>query len=245
MSELTTPQQINYVFIDYENVQPADLTPLQPEHARTLIFIGANQTKIPLDTAMAIHALGKRASYLKSTAGTNALDFHFVFYLGALAVRDPRAYFHIISNDTGFDPLIQHLRERKFRVYRTNDLSNLPWVKAQAKAAKQTTAAIQQSSSTPLVPEPKASMQINAGAVLGEAMPPPKQQSQAEKIARIIERLHKHKNAKPASLKTLTSAINNLFQNQLSEDELATLIQALIGQKLIRITDNRIHYQLP
>jgi hypothetical protein len=42
--------------------------------------------------------------------GTNALDFHIAYYIGRLAAKCPDAYFHIISKDTGFDPLIKHLK---------------------------------------------------------------------------------------------------------------------------------------
>ena len=41
--------------------------------------------------------------------GKNALDFHIAYYLGQLALKEPDAFFHIVSKDTGFDPLIQHL----------------------------------------------------------------------------------------------------------------------------------------
>jgi hypothetical protein len=61
--------------------------------------------------------------------GPNALDFHIAYYLGELAVSDPDAYFHIISKDTGFDPLVAHLRERahrKLRVARVDSIDKIP-----------------------------------------------------------------------------------------------------------------------
>lgn len=53
--------------------------------------------------------------------GSNALDFHIAFYLGVLAVRDSAAYFHIISKDTGYDPLIRHLRAKNIKAHRFED----------------------------------------------------------------------------------------------------------------------------
>jgi len=35
-------------------------------------------------------------------------------------------YFHIISKDTGFDPLIKHLKARKIRIQRERDLAEIP-----------------------------------------------------------------------------------------------------------------------
>ncbi len=203
MSASPQPARSNYVLIDYENVQPTKLAPLQPEQVQTIVFVGAGQSKIPLETALGLQKLGSRASYIKSGgSGANALDFHLTFYLGALAARDPHAYFHIISKDTGFDPLILHLREKQVRVYWIACLADLPWMKTMQR------------------------------------------QTQTEKIACIVDRLHKHKNAKPATLKTLSSTINALFQKQLSEVEIQALIEALQRQNLINITEGKVSYSL-
>jgi hypothetical protein len=43
-----------------------------------------------------------------------------------LAEKDPNAYFHIISKDAGFDPLIKHLKERKIFAQRERDLTEIP-----------------------------------------------------------------------------------------------------------------------
>jgi hypothetical protein len=58
--------------------------------------------------------------------GSNALDFHIAFYIGRLAERDPNAYFHIVSKDSGFDPLIKHLKERKIFAQREKELAEIP-----------------------------------------------------------------------------------------------------------------------
>ena len=74
--------------------------------------------------------MGSRAEYVKiSGNGSNALDFHIAFYVGQLAATDPAAFFHIISKDTGFDPLIQHLKTKKLSVIRSQDVSEIPIVK--------------------------------------------------------------------------------------------------------------------
>ena len=74
--------------------------------------------------------MGSRAEYVKiSGNGSNALDFHIAFYVGQLAATDPAAFFHIISKDTGFDPLIQHLKTKKLSVIRSHDVSEIPIVK--------------------------------------------------------------------------------------------------------------------
>jgi hypothetical protein len=121
----------NYVLIDYENVQPSSFAGLEVEHFRVLVFVGASQNKLAFETAAAVQKLGARAEYVKIAGnGSNALDFHIAFHLGRLAAQDPTAFFHIISKDTGFDPLIQHLKERKVFVSRFKDVTDIPLLKA-------------------------------------------------------------------------------------------------------------------
>jgi hypothetical protein len=121
----------NYVLIDYENVQPGALTVLEQEHFKVIVFVGANQAKISFDVASAIQRMGTNASYIKiSGNGSNALDFHIAFYVGQLSAAEPDAYFHIISKDTGFDPLITHLKSKKIFASRSKDVMEIPIVKA-------------------------------------------------------------------------------------------------------------------
>ncbi|RYG26591.1 MAG: hypothetical protein EON93_21360 [Burkholderiales bacterium] len=115
----------NYVLVDYENVQLASLHGLNSEQFKVLVFVGASQSKISLGFATSMQTLGDRAQYVQITGnGHNALDFHIAFYLGRLATQDPDAYFHVISRDTGFDPLIEHLRSRQTPVMRSASIES-------------------------------------------------------------------------------------------------------------------------
>ena len=121
----------NYVLIDYENVQPSALSVLEKEHFKVVVFVGANQAKVAFDVAAQLQRLGPSASYVKiSGNGPNALDFHIAYYIGHLAATEPDAYFHIISKDTGFDPLISHLKSKKIFACRSKDIGDMPIVKA-------------------------------------------------------------------------------------------------------------------
>ncbi len=120
----------NYILIDYENVQPRNLDILNGQPFKVLVFVGTNQTKVPIDFASALQALGDNAEYIKiSGNGCNALDFHIAFYIGQISERDSNAYFHIISKDTGFDPLINHLKSRNIFAHREKDLAEIPLLK--------------------------------------------------------------------------------------------------------------------
>ena len=127
----------NYVLIDFENVQPKNLELLSTHPFKVLVFVGAAQTKIPIDLAEAMQSLGADARYIKmSGSGRNALDFHIACYLGELAAQDPEAYFHVISKDTGFDPLIKHLKSRKLKVQREKDLAEIPILRTSAAVSE-------------------------------------------------------------------------------------------------------------
>ncbi|MDE2614410.1 MAG: hypothetical protein KGL78_13280, partial [Burkholderiales bacterium] len=97
----------NYVLVDLENVQPDSLDALAQDHFKILLFVGANQTKLPFDLVASMQRLGPHAEYIKiSGNGSNALDFHIAYTVGRIAAAEPTAYFHVVSKDTGFDPLI-------------------------------------------------------------------------------------------------------------------------------------------
>ncbi|MGJ7538559.1 PIN domain-containing protein [Variovorax sp. ZT5R36] len=120
----------NYVLIDFENVQPEAMSMLDHEHFKVLVFVGATQNKIPFEIANALQRMGSKAEYVKIAGnGSNALDFHIALYIGQLAAADPTAYFHIISKDTGFDPLIQHLKDKKVFAARSKDVADIPLFK--------------------------------------------------------------------------------------------------------------------
>lgn len=194
----------NYVFIDYENVQPEAMAVLSKEHFKVIVFVGANQAKVTFEVASALQQMGERAEYIKiSGNGSNALDFHIAYYIGLLASKEPEAYFHIVSKDTGFDPLINHLKGKKILACRSKDVTEIPIVKASNS------------------------------------------KSPSEKIAVIIADLKRRGAAKPRAVKTLTSTISNMFQKQLSDEELQSLLLELQTKGIVSIAGTKVSYELP
>ena len=121
----------NFVLIDYENVQPKSIAILNQEHFKVILFVGENQNKIDFELVAAIQSLGNKAQYIKINGnGPNALDFHIAFYIGELAKETSDAFFHIISKDKGFDPLIRHLKSKKIFAVRSADIYDMPLIKA-------------------------------------------------------------------------------------------------------------------
>ena len=121
----------NFVLVDYENVQPKDIGLLQGGPFKVKVFLGPKQSKVPMTLAEALQPLGGNAEYvLLETAGNNAVDFHIAYYVGVLSCEDPTAYFHIISKDSGFDPLIKHLRRRKIFAQRSTCIAEMSYFKS-------------------------------------------------------------------------------------------------------------------
>ena len=120
----------NYILIDFENVQPKDIGLLKEGPFKVKIFLGPNQVKISVSLAAALQVLGENAEYISLNAsGSNALDFHIAYCIGVLSTLEPAAYFHVISKDAGFDPLLNYLKERKIFAKRSVCIADIPYFK--------------------------------------------------------------------------------------------------------------------
>lgn len=130
--------QITFLLLDLENVQPNHLPPLGSGAFKIKVFLGSHQTKLPVSLVRALQVFGPDVDYIQMDgAGHNALDFHIAYYLGRLAVEHPKAHFHIISKDAGFDPLVGHLRTQNVVCSRHPSIAALGG--GPASAAKQAT----------------------------------------------------------------------------------------------------------
>lgn len=129
--------KINHVLIDYENVQPSLADALAQPIFKVWVFIGAQQAKVKVDLLDLLQRKGPDARVIKmASVGRNALDFHMSFYVGELAAKDPEAFLHVISKDTGLDPLILHLRDRGIEAARWTDIFDIPILKSPAAVSQ-------------------------------------------------------------------------------------------------------------
>lgn len=119
--------RIHHVLVDYENVQPRDLALLKEGAFRIKVFLGPHQAKVPVALAAAMQVHGANAEYVPlETIGANALDFHIAYTIGVLSNREPSAFFHVISKDSGFDPLIRHLKGKGIFAQRSTSIAEMP-----------------------------------------------------------------------------------------------------------------------
>lgn len=121
------------ILIDFENVQPKDLALLKGRDYKVMIFIGSTQAKLPTQFAIAVQALGPSAEYVQiDGSGRNALDFHIAYYLGATLAGSASGESFVISKDTGFDPLMRHLKSKGISCRRLSSIGEIPGLKEAA-----------------------------------------------------------------------------------------------------------------
>lgn len=117
---------MNHVFVDFENIHQVDLAVIGSKAVCFTLLLGARQTKLD---AVLVEKLMERAASAQlvrlTSSGRNALDFALAYYVGRAVMADPTGYFHIVSKDTGYDPLVEHLRSRHIHVRRHDDFTTL------------------------------------------------------------------------------------------------------------------------
>ena len=210
----------NYVLIDFESVQVKSLALLDGAHFRVRLFLGPNHTKVPSDLVLAMHDFGERAKYVKlDTPGPNALDFHIAYYLGSLAAADPEGFFHIISKDTGFDPLIQHLKKNKIFAARSESIEDMPCFRPPLAAAT----AGSESAST---------QRAQSGNGLDGLL----------KLA--VDDLIKRKAAKPRKVTTLRSTVLARLGKD-AEGSVDAVIATLVRAGYVKTDGDKVTYHLP
>jgi len=128
----------NHVLIDYENLQPQVAEVLASPVFRVWVFVGVQQAKVSFDLVNLLQTKGDAAKVIKmGGTGRNALDFHMSYYLGGLVKERPEDYFHLVTGDTGMDPLIGHLQAQGVHVNRWRDVNDIPLLKRPAQLSEE------------------------------------------------------------------------------------------------------------
>ena len=236
---------LQFFLIDFENVQPTGIGSLVPGSCRIMIFLGQNQSRVPVALSRVLQPFGTDVEYLQiSGNGPNALDFHVAFYIGRLAMSHPDARFTIVSKDTGFDPLVRHLASLKIACNRAASISGsakLPSPKTTSVIKRATAKA---AGAAKPKPAKNVAVTILPGATGTAIKSKPAATSKTARVAEVIERLKGLKAAKPAKLKTLQSSLKSWFKPALKPDEVGTVVAALQDAKKIRVDGTKVVYTL-
>lgn len=243
---------MQFVLIDFENVQPANLDGLKKGLHHIRVFVGESQSKIALDTAKSLQSFGSDADYIQiAGSGSNALDFHLAFYLGRLSLLHPQASFVIVSKDTGFDPLVKHLNRLGTACRRVASIAiaagaaqdgvpaektHAPAPPPAARSAAKKAAAPKNAAQTAAAAAPKVTPKAAAKAAAKVAAP-----SDAM-IKAILDRLRGLKGARPRTLKTLTSSI--MSWHKLDEQRCAAVRETLVADGHVTTDGTKVVYNL-
>lgn len=219
----------NYVLIDFENVQVKSIALLEGDHFRVKVFLGPKNTKLPAELVVAVQKLGDKAEYITlETSGSNALDFHIAYYLGILSANEPSAYYHVISKDTGFDPLIQHLRSKNIYSCRSVSIEEMPCF-AKKEAVDGEKAVV-----------------IESSEVKKPTSPSAKPVSELDKNFKLVhEDLIRRKASKPRKVKTLKNTMQARCGKDVAPSIINSIFQKMVTKGFVKIDGEKVSYALP
>jgi hypothetical protein len=219
--------RLNHVFVDFENVHQIDASVIGSKAVSFTLLLGAKQTKLDagLVEKLMEHAASVQLIRLASS-GKNALDFALAYYVGRAVSANPAASIHIVSKDTGYDPLIEHLRSRHIHAFRHDSFATLTF-SGKSKAAT-------------VAPKPET-MTPKAGTVV----PNPETLPKEDPLARVLERLRKNVTNRPKKKKTLLSHLKFMLGKDATEAEAIKLLEMLRQAGHLSIGDkDAVTYQL-
>ncbi len=214
-------QAVNHVFVDFENVKRIEVAVLGGKHLRLHLFLGPQNKKLDVEVVEKLLENAQAVELIRSTTlGKNALDFVLAYHLGQAVLTDPKAHFHIVSKDTGFDALVELLKSRHVKVKRHGDWSALNF----QSAPKPVAAAV---SPVPAAPKSPAAPKLPAKPALSE---------EAEKL---LENFRKTPKNRPKKEKTMISHTSAFFGKDKpdSEAKAKKVMEELKKAKLIAVDE--------
>jgi hypothetical protein len=234
---MTLPLPTNHVFVDFENVQEIDPAVFGHKSVSFTLLLGPGQKK--LDASL-VEQLLNHAGTVElvrlAEPGRNALDFALAFYLGRAVQTDPLGFFHIVSHDKGYDPLVEHLRHRHIRVRRHDDFSALHFDgdgKLSAPQAKPAPTPV------PVPPPPPVPTKIAVPQPTATGTP-----HLGEQAKLLLEYLRKNAKNRPGKEATLIRHTRSFFGDKITETDAKALIAELRTAKILIIDPKgKLDYQ--
>ncbi len=117
--------------VDTENVSAAwvGLLPIIGKTDELILLYTENTPHISYPHLEEVLPYCDRLKMMRCGTGTNALDFQLSSYMGYLMKTNAKTQFYIISNDTGYDPLIPFWGKRDRTVIRMHGANISKFVK--------------------------------------------------------------------------------------------------------------------
>jgi hypothetical protein len=209
---------INYIFIDFENVQETDFDRIAGKPVKVVLVLGERHKNLPVTLVKLIKKYSTQVDLVETALnGKNALDFVLAYEIGALSAKDPSVHFSIISKDKGFDALVKHLKSKGMFADRYLAFSEIPGLMNPNAKTPGVCAAIDGVK----IPLPLNLTNSNSAVECGK------------QVAALLKANPKNR---PKKLKSLAAVIRVRFAEKLSPDELKQTINELIRLKVITLS---------
>ena len=245
---MQTPAPVNHVFVDFENVHEIDPATFASKAINLTLLLGPTAKKLDIAIVEQFVAHATAVHFIRlETKGKNAVDFALAYYLGQAVLADPTGYFHIISKDKGYDPLIEHLRAKKRHVHRHDSFASL-LATIQPKLVQTPGSTLAPTPSSGAVAPQKAESHSQAPAK-PPVPPAPKRQLSKPTLSEAAEQLLSNlvgSSSRPRTRKTLTSHASTGLSIKHTEEQAAHLIKELCSAGKIAINaQGKVEYRFP
>ncbi|MEN3940378.1 PIN domain-containing protein [Prosthecobacter sp. SYSU 5D2] len=242
---MSVPAPIHHVFIDFENVREIDLSLIGCPNFQFVLLLGAQQTKLNVDVVVKLLEHAGSVQMIRLTAmGKNALDFALVYYAGRAVAAAPKDHFHIISKDTGYDPLLLHLRSTHVRIRRHEDFASLQLL----ASGRESPAPVQNQEVAVPKPKPAAKkvVQVIAAKKTPAKTPAVKKALPINALEKSLVYLRKKKaENRPKNEKALMNELASHLQKQAGSAEMHELIRKLAEAGHLSMNDKKkVDYHL-
>lgn len=217
-------KRTNYILVDFENTQVIDLSLIIGKPVQVSLVLGEKQKHLPVVLVKQLLAHASQMRIIESTCvGKNALDFILACHLGQLVQQNPIGYFHIVSKDKGFDPLVTHLKQQKVLASRHDEFAKVPILVNQGAL------------STPL--------KTTSLPILDSLPTSTSKQTLNDHITLIMQHFIKRHNVRPLTRESLMADIHSRFSKRLTQDGVNVLVKELESRNFIKIhLDNKVTY---
>lgn len=209
----------NYLFVDFENIHEVDLDLIADKPVKVILILGERHKKLPVEMVKKLLKYQAQVRLIEAgRSGKNALDFVLSYRIGVESVADSNGFFHIISRDKGFDPLILHLKNNDISAERHESFAKVPVLASEMSVRPRE--------------RPKTATTRPAAGKPGNKTA----SSAADRVKLMTDRFATNKTNRPKRKKTLRSHIFTHFGKRLSTSDLDEILEALVTDNVIEIT---------
>jgi hypothetical protein len=232
---------IRYIFIDLENKPSFRIDHLSDQPACVVVVAGKQQAKTAASLVARIAERRIPVSVVfTDLARKDALDFVLACEVGIRFAADPRGHFVVVSSDTGFDALIEHLRAKGAEAERLTGEETQTAQRKTAPAKKETKRAV-------AVPPSARKSSSNSAPAASKSAPAPRSAKESPSSSRPVTLAHRVEKMRarvapgasnrPKRLRALRSLIKDQLGSGLADAELDAVLAKLKSADVLRISD--------